>query len=109
MGRRGDQGAQWSGKAERGGDEEVCSGPATVCGLPGWVSFSVVDASFDRPPLTPPSSTTLMLVKCTTPNWAGETPDGEPAVTSAEEFRHAAQALLTVKLCPDVRSWTDSV
>jgi hypothetical protein len=87
----------------------VCNVPATVCGLPDWVSLSVVQAAFARPPLTPPSSTTTILVNCTTVNWAGERPDGEPAVTSAEEFRHVLQALVTVKLFPDVRSWTDSV
>jgi hypothetical protein len=50
-----------------------------------------------------------MLVRWTTVKSAGGTPDGEPAVTSAEEFRHVAQALVTVKLFPDVRSRTDSV
>jgi hypothetical protein len=73
------------------------------------VSLRVFQAPSARPPLTPLPSTTMMLVKCTTPKLAGATPDGEPAVTSAEESWHTAQALFTVKLFPDVRSWTDSV
>src|SRR5258708_5720909 len=106
---RAGQGAQVSAKVECAGDGNVCSGPATVCGLSGWVSLSVFQAALARPPVTPPPSITTMLVKCTTPKSAGATPDGEPAVTPAEEFRHVAQALVTVKLFPDVRSWTDSV